>query len=299
MEVRLIWADTRILTYGEEKIDTRYGTSPRDFLHYSTEDIRREFLISSMYIPDEVTAFYSHIDRMTVLGCMPVTQRVAIDKSLDTRKSFGCSYFLERREIGVFNLGGEGIITAGDQDYTLGRKDCLYITRGTKHVYFQSICNENPARFYMVSAPAHTSYETRLITIAQAAKRNVGTLESANKRTINQFIHPVVLQTCQISMGLTELETGSVWNTMPVHTHERRMEIYTYFDILEGGVVFHLMGQGSETRHIVIQNYEAVISPSWSIHSGVGTGSYSFIWAMGGENQEFDDMDTIDTTSLR
>jgi len=280
-------------------MDVRYSTSPRDFLHYSTVDIRREFLISGMYIPDEVTAFYSHIDRMTVLGCMPVTKRVSIDKSLDTRKSFGSSYFLERREIGVFNIGGEGIITAGDQDYTLGRKDCLYITRGTKHVYFQSICNANPARFYMVSAPAHTSYETKLITIAQAAKRNVGALESANKRTINQFIHPDVLQTCQLSMGLTELETGSVWNTMPVHTHERRMEIYTYLDILEGGVVFHLMGQGSETRHIVIQNYEAVISPSWSIHSGVGTGSYSFIWAMGGENQEFDDMDPIDTTSLR
>jgi len=280
-------------------MDVRYSTSPRDFLHYSTVDIRREFLISGMYIPDEVTAFYSHIDRMAVLGCMPVTKRVAIDQSLDTRKSFGCSYFLERREIGVFNIGGEGIITAGDQDYTLGRKDCLYITRGTKNVYFQSVRNESPARFYMVSAPAHTSHETRLITIAQAAKRNVGSLESANKRTINQFIHPVVLQTCQLSMGLTEIETGSVWNTMPVHTHERRMEIYTYFDIPEGEVVFHLMGQRSETRHIVIQNYDAVISPSWSIHSGVGTGSYSFIWAMGGENQEFDDMDSVDTTSLR
>jgi 4-deoxy-L-threo-5-hexosulose-uronate ketol-isomerase len=274
-------------------MDVRYGTSPRDFLHYSTVDIRREFLISGMYIPDEVTAFYSHIDRMTVLGCMPVTKRVSIDKSLDTRKSFGCSYFLERREIGIFNIGGEGIITAGDQDYTLGRKDCLYITKGTNPVYFQSVLNENPARFYMVSAPAHTTYETRLITLAQAAKKNLGSLENANKRTINQFIHPNVLQTCQLSMGLTELENGSVWNTMPVHTHERRMEIYTYFDILEGGVVFHLMGQGSETRHIVIQNYEAVISPSWSIHSGVGTGSYSFIWAMGGENQEFSDMDPV------
>ena len=181
----------------------------------------------------------------------------------------------------------------------MNRKDCLYITQGTKNVTFASDDAGRPAMFYMVSAPAHCAYETKLITTDEAAKRPLGTLEGCNKRVINQFIHPSVLKTCQLSMGMTCMEPGSNWNTMPSHTHERRMEVYTYFDLPENQVVFHMMGEPSQTRHIVMQNFDAVISPSWSIHSGVGTSNYTFIWAMGGENQEFDDMDNIATPNLR
>ena len=179
------------------------------------------------------------------------------------------------------SVRGAGTVVADGVSYHMNRKDCLYIAQGTKEVHFASDDPEKPARFYMVSAPAHTRYETRLITIEEAAKRPLGSLETCNKRTINQFIHPSVLKTCQLSMGMTALEPGSNWNTMPSHTHERRMEIYTYFDIPEGQVVFHMMGEPTETRHIVMHNYDAVISPSWSIHSGVGTSNYTFIWGHG------------------
>ncbi len=194
--------------------------------------------------------------------------------------------------------GGSGKIAVDGAAYALGYKDCLYITKGAKDVRFSSDEAGNPAKFYMVSAPAHRSYETRLLKLADANKRPLGDA-AANKRTINQFIHPAVLPTCQLSMGMTELEQGSVWNTMPAHTHERRMEVYMYFEMPEDRVVFHLMGQGQQTRHIVMTNEQAVISPSWSIHSAAGTGRYTFIWAMGGENQEFDDMDEIPTQELR
>ncbi|MBQ1492447.1 MAG: 5-dehydro-4-deoxy-D-glucuronate isomerase, partial [Blautia sp.] len=205
----------------------------------------------------------------------------------------------ERREISIFNIGGAGKIVADEETFEMNYKDCLYITQGTKKVLFSSNDPEKPAKFYMVSATAHCAYKTTFIPIEKANKRPVGAMETANKRTINQFIHPDVLKTCQLSMGMTSLEPGSVWNTMPSHTHERRMEIYTYFEIPEGNVVFHMMGEGKETRHIVMQNEEAVISPSWSIHSGAGTSNYTFIWAMGDENLAFDDMDNIPTTELR
>jgi 4-deoxy-L-threo-5-hexosulose-uronate ketol-isomerase len=236
---------------------------------------------------------------MVTLGCMPVNETVSIDKGIDIWANFGTHYFLERREIGIFNIGGAGSITVDGTVYELGYKDCLYITMGAKEVLFKSDDSKCPAKFYMVSAPAHRSYETKLLKIADANKRPVGEMETSNKRTINQFIHPSVLKTCQLSMGMTALEPGSVWNTMPAHTHERRMEIYMYFEVPEHQVVFHMMGQGQETRHIVMQNEQAVISPSWSIHSGAGTSNYTFIWAMGGENQEFDDMDNIPTEDLR
>jgi len=199
----------------------------------------------------------------------------------------------------MFNVGGEGTVTVDGTVYELGYKDCLYITKGAKEVTFQSKCSCSPAKFYIVSAPAHCSYGTRLITIADAAKKPLGALETSNKRVINQFIHPDVLKTCQLSMGMTVLEPGSVWNTMPAHTHERRMEVYFYFEVPENNVVFHMMGEGQETRHIVMTNEQAVISPSWSIHAGAGTSNYTFIWAMGGENQAFDDMDVIKTTELK
>ncbi|MCD7733613.1 MAG: 5-dehydro-4-deoxy-D-glucuronate isomerase [Clostridiales bacterium] len=280
-------------------MDIRYSANQRDVKRYTTQELRDEFLIQNLYQPDQVVAVYSHVDRMVTLGCMPVNETVSIDKGIDVWASFGTNYFLERREIGIFNIGAPGSIQVDGKTYPMGNKDCLYITRGAKEVLFASDKPEAPAKFYMVSAPAHCSYETRLIKLADAAKRPLGSMETSNKRVINQFIHPDVLPTCQLSMGMTVLEPGSVWNTMPAHTHERRMEIYTYFDIPEGNVVFHMMGEGQETRHIVMHNEEAVISPSWSIHAGAGTSNYTFIWAMGGENQAFDDMDNIDIPDLR
>ncbi len=280
-------------------MDIRYSANQKDFRRYTTEETRNEFLIENLYIANEVVAVYSHVDRMVTLGCMPTTETVSIDKGIDIWKNFGTSYFLERREVGIFNIGGPGKIVADGEEFKMGNKDCLYITKGTKEVLFSSDDSSNPAKFYMVSAPAHKECKTTFIPIEKAAKKPLGAMETSNKRVINQFIHPDVLETCQLSMGLTVLDPGSVWNTMPSHTHERRMEIYMYFEIPENNVVFHMMGEGKETRHIVMQNEQAVISPSWSIHSGAGTSNYTFIWAMGGENQAFDDMDAIPTTELR
>lgn len=281
-------------------MDIRYSCNQRDFKRYTTEETRKEFLIENLFVADTVTSVYSHVDRMVTLGVMPVHEAVSIEKGMDVWHNFGTQYFLERRELGMFNVGmGSGKVSVDGKVYELGVKDCLYITKGAREVIFSSDNADKPAKFYMVSAPAHTSYETRLIKIADANKKPLGALETSNKRVINQFIHPDVLKTCQLSMGMTVLEPGSVWNTMPAHTHERRMEVYFYFDIPKDNVVFHMMGEGNETRHIVMQNEQAVISPSWSIHSGAGTSNYTFIWAMGGENQVFDDMDTIPTTELR
>ena len=280
-------------------MDIRYSAHPNDVKRYTTQELRDEFLIENLYRPDQVVAVYSHVDRMVTLGCMPVKESVSIDKGIDVWANFGTHYFLERREVGMFNIGGAGTVTVDGTVYELGYKDCLYITMGAKEVLFASADPEKPAKFYMVSAPAHRSYETRLLKLADAAKKPLGDAATSNKRVINQFIHPDVLKTCQLSMGMTVLESGSVWNTMPAHTHERRMEVYMYFEVPEDQVVFHMMGQGQETRHIIMQNEQAVISPSWSIHAGAGTASYTFIWAMGGENQAFDDMDVIPTTELK
>ena len=280
-------------------MDIRYSAHPNDVKRYTTEELRREFLIENLYRPDQVVAVYSHVDRMVTLGCMPVKETVSIDKGIDVWANFGTRYFLERREVGMFNIGGDGSVTVDGTVYELGYKDCLYITMGAREVLFASRDSARPAKFYMVSAPAHCSYETRLLKLADAAKKPLGDAATSNKRVINQFIHPDVLKTCQLSMGMTVLESGSVWNTMPAHTHERRMEVYMYFDVALDQAVFHMMGQPGETRHIVMHNEEAVISPSWSIHSGVGTANYTFIWGMCGENQDFDDMDGIPTSELR
>ncbi len=280
-------------------MDIRYSCNQRDFKRYTTEETRNEFLIEKLFEPDSVIPVYSHVDRMVTVGIMPVNEEVPLDKGIDIWHNFGTHYFLERRELGMFNVGGSGKVTVDGTVYELGYKDCLYITMGAKDVVFESDSADKPAKFYIVSAPAHCSYQTRLIKIADAAKKPLGALETSNKRVINQFIHPDVLKTCQLSMGMTVLEPGSVWNTMPAHTHERRMEVYFYFEVPENNVVFHMMGEGNETRHIVMQNEQAVISPSWSIHAGAGTSNYTFIWAMGGENQAFDDMDVIPTTELK
>lgn len=280
-------------------MEIRYSANQRDCKRYTTQELRGEFLIEKLFIPEEVTAVYSHVDRMVTLGCMPVRETVPIGKGMDCWKNFGTDYFLERREIGIFNVGGPGKITADGVGYAMGFEDCLYITMGTREIVFSSDSAGEPAKFYMVSAPAHKPCKTAFISIADAAKRPCGAAETSNKRVINQFIHPDVLETCQLSMGLTCLEPGSVWNTMPAHTHERRMEVYFYFNIPQGNAVFHMMGEGDETRHIVMLDEQAVISPSWSIHAGCGTSNYHFIWAMGGENKAFDDMDNIEITDMR
>ena len=280
-------------------MDIRYSTGPKDMQRYTTEELRDEFLIQGLYQPDAVQAVYSHVDRMVVLGIMPVSKAVSIDQGIDVWANFGTHYFLERREAGVFNLGGPGVIEADGVTYDLDFEDCLYISMGTKAVTFKSKDGNDPARFYLVSAPAHKPCKTTFISMKDAAKRPCGSEETSNKRVINQFIHPDVLETCQLCMGLTQLSPGSVWNSMPCHTHERRMEIYTYFNLPKDNVVMHFMGQPQQTRHLVMQNFDAVISPSWSIHCGCGTSSYAFIWAMGGENQAFDDMDNIAVPDLR
>ncbi|MDR3259609.1 MAG: 5-dehydro-4-deoxy-D-glucuronate isomerase [Fusobacteriaceae bacterium] len=280
-------------------MDIRYSVNQRDVKRYTTDELRNEFLIQNLYVENEIKAIYSHVDRMVTLGCMPTTEKIFIEKGFDCWKNFGTHFFLERREIGIFNIGGSGKIEVDEEVFNLDYKDCLYITKGAMKVYFS--CNDikNPAKFYMVSAPAHTSYKTTFISIKDAAKRDLGGVENANKRTINQFIHPDVLKTCQLSMGMTVLEKGSVWNSMPCHTHERRMEVYMYFEVPQDNIVVHLMGEPQEIRPIIMQNEEAVISPSWSIHSGAGTSNYTFIWAMGGENQAFDDMDNLKPTELK
>lgn len=280
-------------------MDIRYSANPNDVKRYTTDELRREFLIEGLYQPDTVQATYSHVDRMVVLGIMPVNEVLPIDKGIDVWANFGTHYFLERREAGVFNLGGDGFIECDGVHYDLGFEDCLYISRSTREVKFGSKNADAPARFYLVSAPAHRDCKTTFLSFRDANKRPCGSKENSNERVINQFIHPDVLETCQLSMGLTQLAPGSVWNSMPCHTHERRMEVYTYFNLSENDIVMHFCGQPNETRNIVMRNFDAVISPSWSIHCGCGTTNYTFIWAMGGENQAFDDMDNLKPTELR
>ena len=274
-------------------MDIRYSANPQDVKRYTTQELRDEFLITGLYEPDAVKATYSHVDRMVVMGILPVNEKVPVDKGMDVWHNFGTGFFLERREAGVFNLGGRGSVEVDGIRYDLGYEDCLYISMGAREVCFSSQDPANPARFYLASSPAHKPCKTTLLTMENANHRPCGDKTLANERVINQFIHPDVLETCQLTMGLTQLAPGSVWNTMPSHTHERRMEVYTYFEIPEDQVVFHMMGRPDETRHLVMRNFDAVISPSWSVHSGCGTANYTFIWAMGGENQAFDDMDNL------
>ncbi|WP_033542547.1 5-dehydro-4-deoxy-D-glucuronate isomerase [Planococcus sp. CAU13] len=272
-----------------------YAHHPEDFKKYGTEKIREEFMMETVFSPDQVELTYSHVDRIIYGGAMPVGQAL----TLDAGKELAAEYFLERREMGVINIGGPGRITLDQEVYTLGTKDGIYIGRGTKDISFESEDAANPAKFYINSCPAHKKLPTVKVGLDQAIKRPLGQDSSMNKRTIHQLIHPDVLESCQLSMGVTVLEEGSGWNTMPSHTHERRMEVYFYFDMEEDTRVFHLMGQPDETRHIVVKNEQAVLSPSWSIHSGAGTSNYTFIWGMCGENQDFDDMDHVPMKDLR
>ena len=276
-------------------MEVRYDTHPNDAMYYTTEELREHYLIENLFETGKINTVYSHVDRIIVGGATPGSEALKLEAGDELR----AAYFLERRELGIINIGAPGKVTLDGVEYKLGNKDGLYVGMGTKDVVFESDDAENPAKFYFNSAPAHKTYPTVFIDMEKANKRPIGAMEDSNKRTIYQYIHPAVLQTCQLSMGLTKLEEGSMWNTMPCHTHERRMEVYLYFDLPEDAAVFHLMGQPQETRHIVMHNEQAVISPSWSIHSGVGTHCYTFIWGMVGENQDFDDMDHCKTNELK
>ncbi len=280
-------------------MDIRYSTGKKPFQRMTTEELREEFLIQNIFQADQVSAVYSHVDRIVTMGCMPVNETVSLDKGIDCWANFGVKFLLERRELGTINIGGDGIIVADGVEYKVNNYDALYISMGTKEVLFKSVDSAKPAKFYILTTPAHKSCPTKLISYEMAIHKHLGKLEDSNERTINQYIHPDVLETCQLSMGLTHLEPGSVWNTMPAHTHERRMEVYFYFDIPENQAVFHFMGEPTQTRHIVMHNDEAVINPSWSIHSGCGTTNYTFIWGMCGENRAYDDQDWLKTEDLR
>lgn len=254
-----------------------------------TRALRRQFLLDQIFQKDHIQLTYSHYDRMIVGGAMPVERILRLDAPAGLRAEF----FLERRELGIINIGGPGKVATESGTFTLSKLDCLYLGKGTTEVHFQSDEAHEPALFYFLSAPAHRSCPTRLMTSAEANPSQLGTQQTANARTIFKYIHPDGIESCQLVMGLTVLEPGSVWNTMPPHTHDRRMEVYCYFDIPDGQRVLHLMGEPQETRHLWMGNLQGAISPPWSIHAGCGTMSYSFIWGMAGENQSFADMDQI------
>ena len=278
-----------------EGMEVRDASNAKDVRYYTTDRLREEFHIANLFTKDNIRMVYSHTDRIIVIGMMPIK----LTLKLEAGKELAADYFLERRELGCINIGGKGVITVDGEEFEMNPRDGIYVGKGHKDLTFRSCDETNPAKFYITSCPAHTTSPPVKIDITKARKVPCGSVEDCNKRVINQYIHPEVMQSCQLAMGLTQLEVGSNWNTMPCHTHDRRMEVYLYLDMGANDAVFHMMGEPKETRHIIMHNEEAVISPSWSIHSGVGTKNYSFIWAMCGENQEFTDMDHIETKELR
>jgi len=277
-------------------MEIRYATHPNDVKGYDTEKLRKEFLIQQLFVPGELRLVYSHNDRFITGAAVPTKEPVVLTAP---QKDMGADYFLERRELGIINVGPSGTVTVDGTEYVLDNKDCLYVGLGNKEVVFKSADPSNPAKFYLNSTPAHKNYPTEKIEISKAEPVHLGSINTSNERTIYKYIHADGVKSCQLVMGLTMLKPGNMWNTMPCHTHERRMEVYFYFDMPEEGVVFHLMGQPQETRHVVLRNEEAIISPSWSIHSGVGTSNYTFIWGMAGENQTFNDMDAVPMKEIR
>jgi len=273
----------------------RYSNHPDDAVNYDTQRIRDEYLVSGIMEHDELNFVYSFNDRLIVGGTVPVKTSVKLE-SIDPLKA---GHFLDRREMGIINVGGKGIVVADDQKYTLNYKDALYLGSGVKNVEFQSEDSKNPAHFYINSAPAHKSFPSKIVTLADAEVAELGSLETSNARKINKLIVNSVVETCQLQMGMTELKVGSVWNTMPPHVHSRRMEAYFYFEVPENQAICHFMGEPDETRHIWLQNEEAVISPPWSIHSAAGTSNYIFIWGMAGENLDYGDMDGVKIEEIR
>lgn len=275
--------------------EVRYASHPMDAKHYDTAQLREHYLMEKVFAADEMNVVYSMHDRMMAGGIMPVNEVVEL-KPIDILRN---EYFLGRREMGIFNVGGKGIVKADDNVYEMNYKEALYLGRGDRKVTFESADPANPAKFYFCSSPAHATYPDHLTTRAEAVKMELGTLEESNHRIINRMLVKEVVPTCQLQMGMTELQPGSTWNTMPAHTHERRMEVYFYFELPEDQAVCHFMGQTDETRHIWMKNEQAVISPEWSIHSACATKNYTFIWAMCGENLDYNDMDGCKTVDLK
>jgi len=261
----------------------------------TTSELRESYMVDGMFVPGEVTLCYTDIDRAIVGSAVPLEDSL----TLPIHKELASDYFAQRREIGVINIGGAGKITVDGETYDVDNRDSLYIGRGSKDVEFSSDSGDSPAQYYILSYPAHAEYPTKLVKQSEAKRMDLGSLEECNERVIHQSIRPGIVDTCQIVMGFTQLAPGSVWNTMPPHTHRRRTEVYLYFDLDESSNVFHFMGEPDETRSLVVRNGQAVVSPSWSLHCAAGTRNYTFIWGMGGENQEFDDMDHIDMKTLR
>ncbi|MDR0742900.1 MAG: 5-dehydro-4-deoxy-D-glucuronate isomerase [Tannerella sp.] len=276
-------------------IEERWGTHPNDVKHYDTAQLRNEFLVEKLFETDEVIMVYTHNDRLIIGGALPVKESLKLE-TVDLIRS---EYFCERREVGVVCIENEGIVSVDGQVFEMVYKDALYIGRGAKEVIFKSKDATRPAKFYFASSPAHTAFPTAAITKEMRRTRELGVKALSNERTLNHLILSEIVPCCQLQMGLTEIKEGSVWNTMPPHTHSRRMEAYFYFKVPEQQAVCHFMGQPQETRHIFMGNEQAVISPSWSIHSAAGTSNYTFIWAMCGENLDYDDMDTFTADKLR
>ncbi|MDG4674812.1 5-dehydro-4-deoxy-D-glucuronate isomerase [Shinella sp. 838] len=277
------------------RVDVRHAAHPQDVKRYETEMLREHFLVETVFIADEICLTYSHYDRMIIGGIVPTSRALVIEAPA----AVGQATFLAEREMGAINLGGTGSITVDGETYDIARFDCLYIGKGAADVSFSSASGSDPARFYIVSTPAHETHPNVLLKPDQVRRVSAGEKATANERTIFQYVHPDVCQSCQLTMGLTRLAEGSVWNTMPSHTHDRRSEAYLYFDMDPAHRVFHFMGEPQQTRHMLVASDQAIISPPWSIHSGVGTSNYSFIWAMGGDNKSFTDMDHLAISELR
>ncbi len=275
-------------------MDVRYTVGVNEYRRMSTQELRDAFLVE-LFEDGKLNLLYCEVERGIIGAAIPTKNSL----SLEAGKELAADFFCQRREVGVLNIGGNGVVTVDDTEYTMENLDGLYIGRGSESISFASVDAGDPARFYLVSYPAHKEYPTRQAKKADANALHLGSVEDANKRTIYQYIHENGIQSCQLVMGFTALETGSVWNTMPCHTHERRTEFYMYFGLDENTKVFHMMGPGDETRHLAMSNEQAAISPMWSIHSGCGTKAYTFCWAMGGENQRFDDMDHIAIKDLQ
>ncbi len=275
--------------------DRRRACHPQDVKNYDTDRLRKEFLVQNLFVADEINMSFSQYERFILGGIYPVNETLTLDPIEDIKSE----YFCERREVGVINIAGKGIVTVDGQEYTLENREAIYVGRGSKSITFASVDKANPAKFYFGSTPAHKEYPVKLVNKEVANVLTMGSKETCNERTIYQLIVPGIVDSCQLVMGLTELHTGSVWNTMPVHTHERRMEAYFYFDLPADQTILHLMGEPQETRHLFMHNEEAVFSPEWGIHSAAGTANYSFIWGMGGENLDYTDQDWIQPNELR
>lgn len=276
-------------------MEIRFHNSPKEVSRMTTEELRSMFLIENLMRADELKLVYSHYDRMIIGGVMPINKTL----NLPTDENLKSKYFLERRELGIINVAGEGEIKVDGEVFALNKLDCLYLGRGSEKITFKSRKKDAPAKFYLLSTPAHHSYPNKLLKKEKASPAEMGAVSTANQRTIYKYIHAEGIKSCQLVMGLTILKEGSVWNTMPTHIHDRRMEAYFYFDVPQNQKVIHLMGEPAQTRHIIMSGDDAVISPPWSIHSGCGTSNYGFIWGMGGENQDYADMDMVDINQLK